>query len=265
MVAVVACAPQTRLAFPDNGRRARSFSESVWRLLNRLDCRRADTAEQREAISRLRYEAYLREGAIAANSSGTFSDAYDETDNAYLFGLYVDGALASSLRIHVGSEKYPYFPSLEVFPDVLRPKLDAGKIIIDATRFVADEKLSRRYPALPYATVRLNWLAASYFESGYSLAAIRPEHQAFYQRIFGLDLICGPRPYPHLGKPICLMAADYRDVADRVHRRYPFFRSTFFERRALFERTPALAAHETTLAPDNFASFDERAAARLLG
>jgi hypothetical protein len=26
-------------------------------------------------------------------------------------------------------------------------------------------------------------------------------------------------------------------VTDRVYRRYPFFRSTFFERRMLFERT----------------------------
>jgi hypothetical protein len=32
------------------------------------------------------------------------------------------------------------------------------------------------------------------------------------------------------------MTLRYPDVADRVHRRYPFFRSTYFERRMLFER-----------------------------
>jgi len=32
------------------------------------------------------------------------------------------------------------------------------------------------------------------------------------------------------------MTVNYKDVADQVHRRYPFFRSTFFERRMLFAR-----------------------------
>lgn len=35
------------------------------------------------------------------------------------------------------------------------------------------------------------------------------------------------------------MTIDYPAVAEDVHRRYPFFRSTLFERRMLFERAPA--------------------------
>ena len=231
MVSVVACARETDVG-SDN-----AFSDSVSQLLDRIDCRHAESDEEREAIFRLRYQAYLRDGSILPNSSGLFSDPYDDTDNVYLFGLYLDDELASSIRIHVGSREHPYFPSLEVFPDVLQPDLNAGKVIVDATRFVADEQLSKRYRALPYATVRLNWLAAGYFDGGYTLAAVRPEHQAFYRRTFRLRLICEPRPYPRLAKPICLMASDYQSVADHVHRRYPFFRSTFFERRTLFERS----------------------------
>lgn len=214
-----------------------AFSDSVSQLLDRIDCRPAESDEEREAIFRLRYQSYLRDQSILPNSSGLFSDAYDETDNVYLFGLYLDDELASSIRIHVGSSAHPYFPSLEVFSDVLQADLNSGKVIVDATRFVVDEKLSKRYRALPYATVRLNWLAAGYFDGGYTLAAVRPEHQAFYRRTFGLRLICEPRPYPHLTKPICLMASDYPTVVDYVHRRYPFFRSTLYERRMLFERS----------------------------
>jgi len=244
---------------------ADKFSDNVAALLEKIDCRHADTAEERQAIFRLRYDAYLREGTILPNPSQSFSDSYDETDNVYQFGLYIDGDLASAIRIHVSSLDRPYFPSLDVFRDVLEPKLDAGKIIIDATRFVCDEKLSRRYRALPYATVRLNWLAAGYFENGYSLAAIRSEHQAFYQRTFGLQLVCGPRPYPHLVKPICLMASDYRTVAAHVHRRFPFFRSTFFERRMLFEQGPALPAHRSPRTQGDGHPFDERTAPLLAG
>jgi len=262
MVAVTACARPSRHAASEN-----SFSDSVSRLLDRIDCRHADSDEEREAIFRLRYQAYLRDGSIFPNSSGSFSDPYDETDNVYLFGLYIDDELASSIRIHVGSMEHPYFPSLEVFSDALQPELDAGKVIIDATRFVVDEKLSKRYRALPYVTIRLNWLAAGYFDTGYSLAAVRPEHQAFYRRTFRLRLICEPRPYPHLAKPICLMASDYRTVADYVHQRYPFFRSAFFERRMLFERNTRMLRtnREPGRSQGNGAPFVELGAARLAG
>jgi hypothetical protein len=37
-------------------------------------------------------------------------------------------------------------------------------------------------------------------------------------------------------KPISLMVLDYPAMRDGVHERYPFFRSTVFERRMLFER-----------------------------
>ena len=35
-------------------------------LLAKIECRRADSVEEREAVFRLRYRAYLREGAISA-------------------------------------------------------------------------------------------------------------------------------------------------------------------------------------------------------
>jgi N-acyl-L-homoserine lactone synthetase len=213
------------------------LSDRLATLLARIDCRRADTAEEREAIFRLRYQAYLREGAISANSSERFADDDDDkADNAYLFGFYIDDQLASSLRLHIGSEQYPHFPSLEVFPDVLQPLLDAHKVIVDSTRFVADEELARRYRGLPYATLRVCMLAAEYFGVDHLLAAVREEHQAFYKRAFDHQLLCEPRPYPRLAKPISLMTVHFPSAAERLYQQYPFFRSSIFERRKLFDR-----------------------------
>jgi len=124
----------------DFSSRARSIpdlSESIVRLLGSVDARRADSDEQREAIFRLRYDAYRREGVISASPSATFSDSYDQTPNAYLIGLYIEGKLASSIRIHVASREYPDCPTLEVFPEILQPELDAGKIIIDGNAAAA--------------------------------------------------------------------------------------------------------------------------------
>ncbi|MBO0756065.1 MAG: hypothetical protein J2P54_09405, partial [Bradyrhizobiaceae bacterium] len=76
---------------------------------------------------------------------------------------------------------------------------------------------------------------------------VRAEHQAFYKRTFGHRSICGPRPYPLLSKPITLMTVRQAAAADQVYRRYPFYRSTFFERRMLFECY--VANLRTTLQP----------------
>ena len=216
------------------------FSERVADLLNRVDCRPAVSAAEREAIFRLRYQAYLSEGAIKPSFAQSFTDAYDETDNVWLLGLYLEGELASSIRLHVASAAHPDFPSRKVFAEVLEPELAAGKVIVDPTRFVTHRRYSRGNFGLTYATVRLAWLAAGYFGAAHLLAAVRAEHQAFYHRTFNHRMICAPRPYPLLAKPISLMTVHHSSVADQVHRRYPFFRSTFVERRMLFERCPSV-------------------------
>lgn len=211
-----------------------SFSGRVQDLLDTLDCRLIESEEEREAVYRLRYEAYMREGAITPNSSRLYYDKYDESDNNWLFGFYIDGELASSIRLHVADKDHPVLPGLGVFPDFLEPELEAGKVILDPTRFVTDRTLSRLYPSLPYATLRVCWMAADYFDADHFLATVRAEHQAFYRRLFCHRTMCEPRPYPSLTKPICLMTVHYLEVADRVLRRYGFLRSTYFERRMLF-------------------------------
>ena len=219
----------------------KSLSDRVMALLERVDYRRADTAEDREAIFRLRYAAYQREGAIPPSPGERFCDALDDTDNVWIFGLYIEGELASSIRMHVATRQSPVLPALNVFSDLLSPEIAAGKTIVDPTRFVVDRVASRRYPELCYVTTRLAWLASEYFNTNLLLATVRAEHQAFYRRVFGHRLVCEPRHYPSLTKPICLMALDYALARERVVQRQPFFRSTVFERRMLFARAPALA------------------------
>jgi hypothetical protein len=218
-----------------------SLVDRVMKLLNRVDYRRIETVEERDTVFRLRYQAYMREGAIAPNAHQTFSDSLDTSPNVSIFGVYLDGKLASSIRLHVASPACGELPALNVFADILGPQLAAGRTIIDPTRFVADRELSRRYPELCYVTTRLAWLASEYFETDLLLATVRLEHQAFYRRTFGHQAICPARHYPSLTKPISLLALDYATARTAVPRRYPFFHSTHFERRMLFGREPMVA------------------------
>ena len=238
MVPVARSSYPSRSSFSSPAKSGSSFSDRVALLLARTECRRAETAEERDAIFRLRYQAYLREGAISPNASGRFSDHYDEMGNVHLLALYVDGELASSLRLHIASRDNPVCPTLEVFSDFLQPEIGAGKVLVDSTRFVADENLAREHRGLPYVTLRLTMLAGEYFAADQLLAAIRAEHQAFYRRAFKHRLVCEPRPYPLLQKPICLMTLDFLTAANDLYRRYPFFHSTPSERARLFERRP---------------------------
>jgi N-acyl-L-homoserine lactone synthetase len=222
-----------------------SLNDRVAELLERVDYRLTQSAKDRDAIFRLRYRAYSREGTITSNETGVYSDSFDDSDNAWLFGVHVDGNLAASIRLHVATRARPALPGLSVFPDILQPAIEAGKVVIDPTRFVTDHAASRRFPALCYVTTRLAWLACEYFKADLLLATVRHEHQAFYRRVFGHEPLCGPRHYPSLTKPICMMALDYASERNCVLRRHPFFRSSQFERRMLFAppaETPLRAA-----------------------
>jgi len=205
-------------------------------LLNRVDYRLVETAADREAIYRLRYRAYIQEGAIVPRADRLVYDPFDDMPNTWIFAVYLDGALASSIRVSVASPKYPNTPSVNAFPDVLQPDVAKGKIIVDPTRFVAEPTRSKRDLELPYLTVRLGYMACEHFNADLGLAIVRPEHQAFYRRVFLHAPIAEPRLVPGLTKAFGLMAADFPTFRKKVFERYPIMRSTAFERRMLFGR-----------------------------
>ncbi len=156
------------------------------------------------------------------------------TESAKTFGLFIDGRLASSIRLHTATPVAPLCPALSVFPDCLRPMLSAGMTVIDPTRFVVDDNFARRYRKLPHATIRLAWMACEHESATMLLATAGAEHQAFYRRLFGHRVISEPRPYPTLSTPVSLMAVNFLEERERVTRRYPFLRSSECERNAIF-------------------------------
>ena len=110
--------------------------------------------------------------------------------NAWTFGVYFHGELYSSIRISVLTSEWRMSPSAELFGDILHPELDRGEVIIDPTRFVADPDKAKRFPELPYVTLRLAYMACEYFNADIGLAIVRAEHQAFYRRVFLHETWC---------------------------------------------------------------------------
>jgi len=219
--------------------------------LEHVDYRLAETPQEKDTIYHLRYRAYLREGAILPSESQRVTDRYDDLPNNYTFGIYYRGELCSAIRISVLTAEHRGSPSSEMFSDMLHPELDRGKTIIDPTRFVADPDKAKRFPELPYVTVRLGWVACAHFNADIGLANVRPEHRAFYRKVFLQQPWGEPRLYPGLIKPVGLMAADFPAIREKVYQRFPYMRSSAFERRMLFQRSAERASlvTEATVSP----------------
>ncbi len=165
------------------------------------------------------------------------SDRYDDAPNAWTFGIYVDGELCSSLRIHVLTPESRMSFATELFGDILHPRLDRGEVLIDPARFVADPEKAQRFPELPYLTLRLAYLACEYFNADTGIALVRAEHQAFYRRVCMYETIAEPRSFPNVLKKTALMASGFRSKRELVLARFPIMRSSAFERRMLFQRS----------------------------
>lgn len=220
---------------------ARTLSDRIWSLAPRLKYRLALDEGSRREIFRLRHDAYLREGGITARPDGMFSDAADEAGNTHLFGIYIDGVLMSSIRLSIATRESPDIPSGPVFQDILAPRIAEGLVVVDPTRFTVDHAKSRLHPELPYITLRVAWLAMEHFGADILLAAVRPEHAAFYRRFWNTRAVTEPRTYPLLAKPITLTMSDYGESRELVESRYPFLASTAAERAEVFG---GIRAHE---------------------
>ncbi|WP_407648996.1 N-acyl amino acid synthase FeeM domain-containing protein [Devosia algicola] len=141
---------------------------------------------------------------------------------------------SGSIRFHHVTPTNPTSPGRSVWPDVLDPILDEGHSYIDPSRFTADRDASLAFPALPYLTLRIVAMACEHFVARYCISAVRPEHAAFYKRIFGSHQLGTERNFAELQFAMRLYAAEVPMIRNRVADRYPFFMSTSGERERLF-------------------------------
>lgn len=221
-------------AAQSQGAPATNFSGTLIDILDRVEYRRVSQDEQFDPVYRLRYEAYRRESFIPFNAGRILRDEFDDLPNGTSYGVYIDGNLVSSLRIHYLSPDCRMSPSYSVFADVLDPLLDQGATCVDPSRFTSDFEATLAYPALPFLTLRLAVMATRHFHSTYGLHSVRPEHGAFYKRVLSSSRMAGPRFYHGLTFAMELWATEAPKVYDKTLQRYPFFSSTEEERQQLF-------------------------------
>ena len=205
--------------------------------MQRVEYRRIDTEQEKEIIFRDRYEAYRRDGSVEPNETGVFTDREDEVANVWMIGVYIDGDLASSIRLHVGWRPEHYIPAANIFPDHIRPLLADGRVVIDSSRQVSRLAYARAYPFLTLLTMTASHMADDHFGADFMLAACKPEYQTAFRRLGGCVEWAPPRPYPPMAKPTALMVYDCAANRASLRARYPFITTAGAVRANLFARS----------------------------
>jgi hypothetical protein len=215
------------------------FSERLLRFLERVEHRVARSADERKAVFRLRYQAYLRNGLMTERVDGQLYDPeYDDAPNAWITMTLIDGGLAGTTRINVAHGDYSGLPAVHVYPEVMAARLIDRPVVVEFTRLAARLELSSAHPELAYMIMRPAYLAADHFDADLAVASPRAEHLAFYQRVFNGVAWSQPCDYPGLTAKFACMGANFRANRARIEARYPFYRSTAAEREALFGPAP---------------------------
>ena len=224
------------------------FSASVMRFLESIEYRRVDNADDLEDVARIRYKAFTMVG-LAPQNGELLIDDLDFKPNAHVMGIFFDEQLVSTIRVHHVTSAQRDSVAVSHFPDVMNPLLDAGQTFIDPVRFAADPDIMREYPALPYLTLRVATMATDYFHTDYCLSVIKPNHRAFYKRIFNSHPLVEPRYFAKYDSNIELHASNAHVELQKIYDRFPFFNSQLCERRLMFAPRQELYMPPLTIRP----------------
>jgi hypothetical protein len=242
-----------------------NFSNKLLEILDHVEYRRVETHEDMEAVARMRYRAY-KLANILTLSGAKLIDAVDFDDHAYIFGVYFDERLISTVRIHHVTPEHRVSITRDMYPKEIDAFLDSGMTLIDPVRFAADPDIIGEMPALPYLTLRIASMAADYFDADRVLQLVSPQHAPFYKRVFSADTVVPAQN--GVGKyniPLTLMATRTRETRAALYERFPFFVSEPYERRMMFLRSESMGSTPLTILPTaRFAAANRASALRAL-
>ena len=210
------------------------FSERLLELLDHVEYRRVETGEDMEDVARIRFKAY-KMADILPLSGTMLIDDIDFDSHAYVFGIYFQERLISTVRVHHVTPEHRVSSSGSVFGAEIDRFLDAGLSLIDPVRLAADPEILKEMPAIPYLTLRVATMASEHFDVDRCLSLVKPQHAAFYKRVFDADTIVSPQKNcGNYNIDLTLLAARVREIRPWLYTRFPFFDSESFERRMMF-------------------------------
>jgi hypothetical protein len=175
-----------------------------------IEIARAKTEGDFRAIGELRYRCYRAEGLIDENANGIFLDEFDHAPGARAYGVFLNGKIVSSIRLHILSESSARSATYEAFSDILDPMIAAGMTLVDGARFVVDPSIGTARLSIAWQTLKICLRVADEIDADYGVAAVQPSHVKLYQKIYNFAQLAEPRPYCQLNRKLALIGVDLR-------------------------------------------------------
>lgn len=175
---------------------------------------RAATPALRDAAFKLRYRAYRATDSIPENGSQRFRDPYDYKPNAMTY-LLMDGdepigAIRASVYI---PERGIGLPSFESYRDEIALRIGFDRRIVESSRFVTAETSFDVMLDTQFRLFRMIAANAVVHEADWVITAMRRKHVAIYRRLFGMQPLSDPKPYPGVRDLGVLCGLPFRDFA----------------------------------------------------
>lgn len=167
----------------------------------------ARTPWQKEAIFKLRYDAYHGEGLIQGSGEASLSDWQDDESSSSIYGVTLHGSLVSTIRLSVISEQHKNCVTYTLFKDHLDPILESGEKLIDGSRLAVRCNVSALRRRIVMYTLGLAAGLSSSANADHGTMIARHSHAPFYER-FGFKIVSGPFSYPEALTPLSLMMID---------------------------------------------------------
>ena len=161
--------------------------------------------------------------------------------NSLITMTYIDGELASTVRVHVITDEGVISPALDVFPDVLEARLRERRVIIDPSRLAARADMAKRFPELPYFALRPPWMAAHHFNAGFIVVSCAIGHLGYYRRTFRAQAWSDLRSYPKVTAKVMCVGLEFRRRARRRRGALPVFPLNAGRTRSPFRRVLVVA------------------------
>ncbi len=226
-----------------------AFSSSIFSLLERVEYRRIQSAEDFQVVGNLRNISYQSKQFIDLSSFGALIDEEDFSDYCHVVGVYIDEQLVSTIRLHLVTPDNRNGPTFEYFPDVANKILDSRHSYIDPSRFASDPLMLWQYPTIPLLTLRAAAMASIYFNVDHCMSCVRADSTSFYRRSFGSSELASSRDIAGFTVPLAVMGARIADIRERLETRFPFFKSQPYEQRMMFGKIDDLAYPPVNILP----------------
>ena len=180
-------------------------NEDTHSVFDNLHLEIADTETKRQQLFRLRYQAYLAEGAINPRENCSFSDIYDDLDTSILFVVLDDsGQAVGSLRFSVEppiSRTPPQLPKscpeLNMYPKIISVLMKDSRPIASGSRFSVMPNYKYR-TSVAMLLMLAQTYAAKAIGSKWGIATARGSHLSFYKRLLKMDVIGTAKLMPEL-------------------------------------------------------------------